>query len=368
MPGTLPLCGRGLLRVSAARLYRYDLPFSEPVPSGGWTLHRREGLLLELADGTGAVGLGEASPLPGFSRESVEEAARQLRDLAAAVSGRDVTPGMPLEEAGLPLLSPSARFAFELALCGLGAASRKELLPGVVSPGSRSRVPLNGLLSGSREEVLPEAGRLREAGYRAVKLKVGRRSVEDDVGLVRELGGLLGNAVSLRLDANRAWSPGEAYEFARGVAGVELEYVEEPLADPALLPGFAKDSGLPVALDESLVGLAPERLGEHGYAAALVLKPTLLGGISRTLELADRGMELGMVPVVSSAFETGIGTLGLVALAAGIGEAPAGLDTYRWLGADVSSPPLTLGAVVDVPALLGVERELDRRYLEELPV
>lgn len=356
------------MRVSSVRLYRYGLPFCEPVPAGGRTLHQREGVLLELGDGAGAVGLGEASPLPGFSRETVEEAARQLRDLAAAVSGGEAAPGLPSEEAGLPPLSPSARFAFELALCGLGAASRGELLPGAVSPGPRARVPLNGLLSGSREEVLREAGRLREAGYRAVKLKVGRCSVEDDIALVGELDSLLDGVVSLRLDANRSWSLGEASEFARGVAGVEIEYVEEPLADPALLRGFAEESGLPVALDESLAGLPPGRLGEHGYAAALVLKPTLLGGVWRTLDLAGRGADLGIKSVVSSAFETGVGTLGLVALAAGIGESPAGLDTYRRLGGDVISPPLTLGASVDVPALLGVERRLDPRYLEELPV
>jgi o-succinylbenzoate synthase len=38
-----------------------------------------------------------------------------------------------------------------------------------------------------------------------------------------------------------------------------------------------------VALDESLVFMQPEAQGDHDYARAVVLKPTLLGGISRTL-------------------------------------------------------------------------------------
>src|SRR3712207_7895160 len=51
----------------------------------------REGLLVELASDRGAVGWGEASPLPGFSRENLDEAAEQLRGLATELMGRRVT-------------------------------------------------------------------------------------------------------------------------------------------------------------------------------------------------------------------------------------------------------------------------------------
>jgi O-succinylbenzoate synthase len=187
---------------------------------------------------------------------------------------------------------------------------------------------------------------MRDAGYATVKLKVGGRTVEDDVGLVRALGGLLGDGVSLRLDANRAWDFERAAEFARAVAGVRLEYVEEPLADPARLPELAREVGAPLALDESLVGIEPEALDGYAYASAVVLKPTLLGGISRTLRFAERALSLGMTPVVSSAYESGVGTAALVALAAGIGDraVPVGLDTYRRLATDVLVSPLDLSA------------------------
>jgi O-succinylbenzoate synthase len=103
---------------------------------------------------------------------------------------------------------------------------------------------------------------------------------------------------------------------------------------------------VPVALDESLVGIRPEELGEHRYARAFVLKPTLIGGISRTLLVAELALRLGVTPVVSSAYESGVGTAALIALAAGIGdhEIPAGLDTYRWLAADVLETTLGLPA------------------------
>ena len=187
---------------------------------------------------------------------------------------------------------------------------------------------------------------MREAGYEAVKRKVGGRAVGEDVSLVRAVEEALGGGVTLRLDANRAWALDVALEFARAIEDVRVEYLEEPLADPAGLESFTRACGIPIALDESLVGMAPESLVEHRYAGAAVMKPSLLGGISRVLRLAKRASSLGVRPVVSSAYESGVGTASLVALAAGIGggRIPAGLDTYRRFASDVIEPKLPLPA------------------------
>ena len=56
--------------------------------------------------------------------------------------------------------------------------------------------------------VLAKARVARAAGYEAVKLKVGRQALEDDIRLVREVRRVLGSGIALRLDANRAWSYG----------------------------------------------------------------------------------------------------------------------------------------------------------------
>lgn len=336
-----------------ATVYRYTLPLSDAAAAGS-TGDSREGALLELKDENGNIGLGDAAPLPGFSRESAGEAARQLRALTEA--------GTAAEEP-----YPSVRFALEQARLSLRAVQSGGPLSRLLSPAPRETVELNALIAGGPEDATAEARRLRDAGYRAVKLKVGRLGVEDDVGLVRGVADEL-EGVALRLDANRAWSLEDALRFARGIEGIEVEYLEEPLAEPELLPRFAEESGLPVALDESLVGMPASGLRNYGYAAAVVLKPTLLGGFSRTHALAARADDLGMKSVVSSAFESGVGTLGLVALTASLsGEGtPAGLDTYRRLGADVLRPALALGPALNVAEVLGLEREYDTSYLEPL--
>jgi O-succinylbenzoate synthase len=123
-----------------------------------------------------------------------------------------------------------------------------------------------------------------------------------------------------------------------------------------------------VALDESLVGMEPERV-EETFATAFVLKPTLLGGISRTLRVAERALRLGVTPVISSAYESGIGTAALVALAAGIGDrpVPAGLDPYRAMAEDILETPLKLPApAVDVRETADASRTIDVRRPERL--
>jgi O-succinylbenzoate synthase len=359
------------VRLAGFRLYRYDLPLTEPLQLKQTTLRRREGLLVELAGDCGAAGWGEAAPLPAFSRESLDEAAVQLRGLADGMMDRAITADLPNPHGSLAReldamgLAPSARFGFELALWNLYAAGSGKVLPEVLAERPRPSVPISALIS-SPDRAVEEALLARAAGYEAVKLKVGGREMEEDVELVSAVRGALGDAVELRLDANRAWGLEEAEEFARATADLGFEYVEEPLADPALLPPLARRSGLPVALDESLSEIEPEELEERGYARAVVLKPTLLGGITRTLRFARVASRLGARPVLSSAYESGVGTSALVALAAAVGgeEVPAGLDTYRRLAEDVLEPPLELPAPrVDVRALFEGRREIARRPL-----
>jgi len=352
------------MKLARFDLYRYRLPLSGPLTLGDSTHFHREGLLLKLSGDDGSEGWGETAPLPGFSAESQGEVATQLRRRAGSMMGCEVTDDWVDPYRGssreLNRVAPSVRFGLELAVWNLYAASSGSTLPEMVTAAPRPVVPVNGLLAGSPVDVLADARRMRDAGYRSIKLKVGTKSVSQDVALVRALGEELGEDISLRLDANRAWDYEEAAEFVGGAAGVRFEYVEEPLADPARLPDLVREFGVPVALDESLVGMKLEEL--EASAVAFVLKPTLLGGISRTLQMAERAFRLGVTPVVSSAYESGVGTAALVALAAGIGDrpVPAGLDPYRAMAEDVLETSLKLPAPsVDVRETTVTSRTID---------
>ncbi len=334
--------------LSRCGIFRYRLPLAAPLRLAGQVIHERAGVLVRIDSDSGVSGWGDAAPLPGFSRESVEEAETELTAWAGWLWGAMFDPGGDDLESclggGLAAASPSVRFALETALASLsrrmgdGTAAELACFEGAV--------PVNGLLAGSREQVLADARRLRDGGCRAVKLKVGGRPVEEDVELTRAVRHVIGDAVGLRLDANRSWSLEQGVAFGRAVGTDGVEYLEEPLRDPAQLRELFDATGIPVALDESLLELRPDDLEGRREVGAVVLKPTLLGGLARAGEWAAGASALNIRPVVSSCFESGVGLLALAAFAwASTGDAvPAGLDTYRWLAGDVVEPRLPFGA------------------------
>ncbi len=359
--------------LSGFDLFQYRVPLVTTLKLGGAVLYEREGLLVRLASSTGAVGWGDVAPLPGFSLESLAEARQQMIAQREALRGWFITSdwleleGAFVHHLGAQGLAPSVRFGLELALWNLHAAAQGQTLAQLLTPQPRAEVSLNGLLMGASTEIVEKARCMREARYRAVKLKIGRESIDEAIYRVREVGRALGPDVRLRLDANRAWSFDEAMAFARGIAGVPIEYIEEPLQDPKRLPELAEQYQMPLALDETLTEVSVEALGVHQYARAVILKPTLLGGFVPVLRMARRASTLGMTPVLSASFETGIGLQGLVALAAAVNknDVAAGLDTYRWLADDVITPRLDFAqGRVDVAAMLEAPRAINESLLE----
>ena len=338
------------MTIRRAQCFRYRLPLDPPLPSGEGRLPERRGLLLRLTDDTGDTGWGEAAPLPGFSRESGADAAVALTRVAETLEGqsyaapREDGPPIPDRWSDLP---PSVRFAVESALLELDAAAQGQTLPALLGT-EDAQVRLNALIPADSSDVRRDAERLWADGYRTLKLKVGRRAVAEDVRRVHAVAHVVGEEGRIRLDANRAWSVDAAVQFAEALGTVPLEYVEEPLADPLALPDLARRTGLPVALDETTRERPPEALETLAPVAGVVLKPTLLGGITTIRRWAAAAQAQDAVLVLTGAYESGVGTRMIAALAAVLTDAPAGLLTYDRLADDILTPRLAMGPFVRV--------------------
>jgi len=279
------------LTISAASVSRYRAPLAKPVTTRAGGSHR-EGCLLTISLSNSsaaatpaadpsvtaviATGIGEAAPLPGLSKETTEEAAAQLHLLAGLLRGAALPAALPLlgvgavsawmrRGLGVPpeVLLPSVRLALESALfTALAAARGCTLTDLLTNGGSRRRngdaassaptfsarsVHLNGLLSctdGPPAAAATEAAALVAAGYRALKIKVGRRSSPvDDADTVLAVRAAVGPDIVLRADANRAWSLERALAFGRRAVAAGLQYVEEPTADPLDMGAFFLETG-----------------------------------------------------------------------------------------------------------------------------
>jgi o-succinylbenzoate synthase len=167
---------------------------------------------------------GEISPLPGFSKETFEEAKKEAIEVL-----RDNKP---------PTLA-SVIWGFS------------------VSPLTAVKVPLCAF------------NRPRD-GCSTLKLKVGHLTLLDAVQLVKQYVG----KYRLRIDCNRKWTLQQALAFTSHFQSQDFEYLEEPTSD---ILEFTKQSDFPVALDESF-----RENQTIPNARCAVIKPTLSGGIPKT--------------------------------------------------------------------------------------
>ncbi|MDG4674818.1 mandelate racemase/muconate lactonizing enzyme family protein [Shinella sp. 838] len=142
-------------------------------------------------------------------------------------------------------------------------------------------LPLNELLDQTRENL--------ESGLRAIKMKVGREDVSEDVKRVAAMRELLGSDTPLMVDANMGWSVDKAIIAARRFAELDVTWLEEP-TDPDDFDGYARiqaEGGVPIAAGENLHSL-PEFRQLIGRGSATFIEPDVAtcGGITPWMKVA----------------------------------------------------------------------------------
>ncbi|KHT45885.1 o-succinylbenzoate synthase [Vibrio sinaloensis] len=295
----------------SAKLYRYELPMDSGVILREERLKQREGFVVEL-ELDGETGRGEIAPLPGFSLESMDDAYSQLvEQLALWREGRTFE---------LDKLYPSVAFGLSMA--------QLELENQLPQSGCYQAAPL---CSGDPDELLPKLNAM--TGDKVAKIKVGLYEPIRDGMLVSLFLESIPD-LTLRLDANRAWTAEKAQQFAKKVAPSlrgRIAFIEEPCQAPGDSFSFAINTGIAIAWDETLQHAIRKddfKLEDFNGAKAIVIKPTLIGSVQRCIELIERAKALGIKAVISSSIESSLGLTQLARLAQWqLPDEVPGLDT-----------------------------------------
>ncbi|WP_288820788.1 o-succinylbenzoate synthase [uncultured Leclercia sp.] len=297
-----------------AQVYRWQIPMDAGVVLRERRLKIRDGLFVHLRQGD-REGWGEVSPLPGFSQESLEEA--QTAVLAWARAWREGA------EPALPDI-PSAAFGVSCALAEL---------EGRLPNAANYRVA--PLCTGDPDELFALLSAM--PGEKVAKIKVGLYEAVRD-GMVANL---LLEAIPdlhLRLDANRAWTPLKAQQFAKYVNPAyrnRIAFLEEPCKTRDDSRAFARETGIAIAWDESLREADFAFIAEPGVSA-VVIKPTLTGSLEKVREQVAAAHAVGLTAVISSSIESSLGLTQLARLAAWLTpETIPGLDTLNLMQAQL---------------------------------
>ncbi|SNY63303.1 o-succinylbenzoate synthase [Enterobacter sp. CC120223-11] len=297
-----------------AQVYRWQIPMDAGVVLRERRLKTRDGLFVRLSLGE-AEGWGEVSPLPGFSLETLEEAQAAVVSWVQAWLQGGVPP--------LPAL-PSAAFGLSCALAELN-----DELP---QAADYRAAPL---CTGDPDELFAVLEAM--PGEKVAKVKVGLWEAVRDGMVVN----LLLEAIpdlQLRLDANRAWTPLKAQQFAKYVNPdyrPRIAFIEEPCRSRDDSRAFAQETGIAIAWDESLREPDFAFIAEPGVKA-VVIKPTLTGSLQRVREQVAAAHAQGLTAVISSSIESSLGLTQLARIAAWLTpETMPGLDTLNLMQAQM---------------------------------
>lgn len=293
----------------------------------GW--NARESLLVALTcPASGVCGLGEASPLEGFSRESIDDVEGALRSLDLETLTLEAPLGELLGTPQLSTLPPSARFAVETALLdGISQVRRMpierlllEQLMGESASQSDvflehthvsfeassglSSFPTATVIDIFEPDYLEHALDWHDQGLSTFKVKVGF-DLPRETSLLRAWSTRFcseGKIFELRLDANQSLTEAEFDACCDWWRALPVAYLEEPCPLNVLrsLLSSARDAlPLPIALDETLSEGRTIVEPWLDRLSALVCKPMYLGGITPVLEWAKLARSLDLPIVVS---------------------------------------------------------------------
>ena len=214
---------------------------------------------------------------------------------------------------------PSFIFGLEVLLLGIRANGEPILFD---TPFTRQQasMPINGLVwMGTLADMRTQAIEKIAAGFQTVKLKIGALDWPQELLLLQELRAHApATELTIRVDANGAFSPFEIGAVLEELARLEVHSIEQPIAAGQYheLSNLCKDTKVPIALDEELIGLTSRAqkiaLLEQISPQYIILKPSLHGGLSGVREWIVLAEERKIGWWLTSALESSIGLSAIV--------------------------------------------------------
>lgn len=290
-------------------LFRFQLEKPFRIALGATT--EKTEIIVALHDNHGRVGWGEASPsalILGCTPDSVLAA---LDLLIPAVLGEDPRRlSFLVEKMDRVLLgNAAAKAAVDLALHDLVGKIYGEPVWRLLGGSFAEPLETDFTVSiDTPEAMAEEARKLVDAGFRAIKVKVGE-DPKLDVQRVKAVREAVGENVKLWIDANQGWTPQEAVWALARIAEFRVEFVEQPVSAWNLegMRWVRERSPVPVMADESVHSpqdaLLAIKLGACDYVNIKLMKA---GGLLRAKEIATICKNAGIPNMIGGMVESNL--------------------------------------------------------------
>ncbi|OBS13295.1 o-succinylbenzoate synthase [Elizabethkingia miricola] len=288
-----------------AEYQRYNLIFKRPGGTSRGVLTEKETYFLHISDGE-KKGTGECGIFRGLSYDDVPDYEEKLKWLCDNINAEYNFLQQQL------LHYPSIWFGYEQAILNLKYGGHI-YFPGEFTKGKKS-ITINGLIWMGNVDFMKEQIALKlQEKFHCIKLKIGV-SWDEEKKVLEELRKTFPkNQLELRVDANGAFSIEKAKIVLKELAALGIHSIEQPIkaGNPEEMALLCASAPTPIALDEELIGITEleekQKLLKAIKPQYIILKPSLVGGISGSDEWIALAEKQNIGWWITSALESNIG-------------------------------------------------------------
>ncbi|MGD8631576.1 MAG: enolase C-terminal domain-like protein [Gammaproteobacteria bacterium] len=354
------------MKITRFDIVTVDIPMRQSVRHALAERSVARNILVAAHDADGNVGWGECCPRPYVTGETIDSVKQDLGSIILPqLLGRELESFGQVRSLIEPLLDSMARnqqaafCAAELALLDLAGRHFGVSAGSVLGPVQAPQVRYSGVIATDDiESVKQNAAFMAKFGVNDVKVKVGA-SLESNLGILTTARAILGEAVTLRIDANCAWSAQETLRQLEAMQAFSLTGVEQPVPgeDIAGMREVTAAGLVPVVADESLCSLEDARtLVRERACDVFNVRISKCGGLVNAGRIDRLAREAGLACQLGAQ----VGEAGILS-AAGRHYATRSAGV-RWcegsygkllLEEDITDPDVTVGPGGMAPALEG---------------
>jgi o-succinylbenzoate synthase len=343
------------------------------------TESKGEYIILKITTEDGIIGIGESSPfMPITSESQLSEVMIIEKSLKPLLLGEDIFNVEKIwsrMESQVPR-NTAAKASVDMALYDAMGKALGVPIYKLLGGKTRDRIQLCwGLSIRSSSEIADIVTERVGKGFKALKLKIGI-DPRQDVKNVETIRNAVGEEVTLRLDANQAYTKDEALRVLKKFEPYGIEFIEQPLRywDLDGMTSLRSQLSIPIASDESLYTFhdAMTLVKRQAVDVVNIKLSTRTGGFTPSKKVAAICEAEGIPNWVGSSLEFGIGTAASLHFATAIGNVKYACDlTGGWVVEDVIAEDTIIEngcAVVPEKPGLGITLREDviRRYRVEL--
>ena len=326
-----------------AEIYFHQLKFIVPGGTSRGVLKMKPSWFIKIfkENKPSVFGLGECGPIDGLSIDSLKDIPIKLKEVVKNIN--------QISEVDT-LAFPSIQFGIENAFNDYYNGGERIIFKNSFINGTP--IKINGLIwMGNKDFMLSQVKNKIENGYSCLKLKIGAINFMDEISIIEKIRAKFSSDVlEIRVDANGAFKDDALYKINQ-LSKLKIHSIEQPIAVNQWeeMKYLCSESPIPIVLDEELISISnnKDELLDYIKPQYLVLKPTLLGGFTKTKEWIEKAKKRNIEWWITSALESNIGLSAISQFCSEYDlKLPQGLGTGQLYSNNFTSPLKLKGEMI----------------------